>query len=173
MRSFLLPRGYRPLAGISCNVMTYDEQKALARYRPLAGISCNLMTTSSLSGSHGYRPLAGISCNYWSLKKMYKILGYRPLAGISCNILPTIRRGCTGVLSSPCGDKLQFDDHIFSVRVPWLSSPCGDKLQYKFCMIHSDQKGYRPLAGISCNSRTAPKRNSFPAFFKACSAITR
>ena len=41
MRSFLLPRGYRPLAGISCNVMTYDEQKALARYRPLAGISCN------------------------------------------------------------------------------------------------------------------------------------
>jgi len=44
-------------------------------------------------------------------------------------ILPTIRRGCTGVLSSPCGDKLQFDDHIFSVRVPWLSSPCGDKLQ--------------------------------------------
>ena len=41
MRSFLPPRGYRPLAGISCNVMTYDEQKALARYRPLAGISCN------------------------------------------------------------------------------------------------------------------------------------
>ena len=34
-------------------------------------------------------------------------------------------------------------------------------------------KSYRPLAGISCNSRTAPKRNSFPAFFKACSAITR
>ena len=99
-------------------------------------------------------------------------------------------------LSSPCGDKLQSRKYIVYVDRNELSSPCGDKLQsgksghttilprhYRPLAGISCNSGeqaatmarldYRPLAGISCNSRTAPKRNSFPAFFKACSAITR
>ena len=76
-------------------------------------------------------------------------------------------------LSSPCGDKLQYERTAESTESrsyrPLAGISCNAldlfRQMYTAC--------YRPLAGISCNSRTAPKRNSFPAFFKACSAITR
>ena len=92
--------------------------------------------------------------------------------------LQSVREVCTHWrrlrLSSPCGDKLQsrISFSACSMRSR-LSSPCGDKLQSGRLNRCIAACGYRPLAGISCNSRTAPKRNSFPAFFKACSAITR
>ena len=79
-----------------------------------------------------------------------------------------------GKLSSPCGDKLQYGGSVgMMTAAEKLSSPCGDKLQFSIVQSGGLRSNYRPLAGISCNSRTAPKRNSFPAFFKACSAITR
>ena len=76
-------------------------------------------------------------------------------------------------LSSPCGDKLQSFILYDPKRIRKFPSPCGDKLQCLRKKLAARRSCYRPLAGISCNSRTAPKRNSFPAFFKACSAITR
>ena len=191
------PLSYRPLAGISCNpFVKYALTGDVYGYRPLAGISCNrcklcgepidvklsspcgdklqCLVFSIRSPPLSYRPLAGISCNpFVKYALTGDVYGYRPLAGISCNQnVPgySVRPG----LSSPCGDKLQsrISFSACSMRSR-LSSPCGDKLQSGRLNRCIAACGYRPLAGISCNSRTAPKRNSFPAFFKACSAITR
>ena len=37
------------------------------------------------------------------------------------------------------------------ITMMMLSSPCGDKLQFHRRRMFIDLVGYRPLAGISCN----------------------
>ena len=53
----------------------------------------------------------------------------------------------------PYGDKLQSIAKLASAIARYaLSPPCGDKLQYGLPSYVEHHKGYRPLAGISCNT---------------------
>ena len=56
------PRGFRPLAGISCFLLAFIFVYHFLSFRPLAGISCFYEYLASYSRSKSFRPLAGISC---------------------------------------------------------------------------------------------------------------
>ena len=57
---------------------------------------------------------------------------------------------------SPRGDKLQQEFFTAYEAAHAFPSPRGDKLQRKKYWIKLRDGGFRPLAGISCNSASTP-----------------
>ena len=79
---------------------------------------------------------------------------YRPLAGISC-FLQAVRAGASNMLPSPRGDKLFLAGLRVNGDLSRLPSPRGDKLFPGYPCAHCTYGCcYRPLAGISCFSKT-------------------
>ena len=109
-------------------------------------------------------------------RNMTWCFSYRPLAGISCFPVSTIDKpqderlpsprgdklfpvlyasgGIVGGLPSPRGDKLFRLSVCFLALVCLLPSPRGDKLFPGTTPRAKHQSSYRPLAGISCFSKT-------------------
>ena len=85
--------GFRPLTGISCNLLSIRTKTVRTSFRPLTGISCNPRThTNSLSRFLRFRPLTGISCNAGLSMWYHSGPCFRPLAGMSCNSMLSVRR---------------------------------------------------------------------------------
>ena len=116
MKSRIVCRCFRPLAGIMVLICFHCETKAMSPascFRPLAGIMVlvthNLIVLSSRDVKR-FRPLAGIMvliARVWpTVYYGVSVKRFRPLAGIMVLILPAelIAHDCGDPFPSPCGD---------------------------------------------------------------------
>ena len=112
----------------------YTERNTFEKvpgFRPLAGINCNVRNVYTINLDKEFSSPCGDKLQSIEIKPAKEVSGFSSPCGdkLQCSTrFPTLP---LALFSSPCGDKLQCNGQGANNNSKRFSSPCGDKLQWQ------------------------------------------